>query len=64
MALDEPKEDDKVFEIDDLTYLVDPVLMEQASPIKIDFVDNGYQSGFTITSRLSAGANCGGSCSC
>ena len=37
MALDEPKDNDDVFDIGEFKYIVEKELMEQAKPIKIDF---------------------------
>jgi Fe-S cluster assembly iron-binding protein IscA len=63
MALDEPKEEDQSFELEGLTYLVDSALLNQARPIKIDYVEDGHCSGFAITSMLSKPDSCG-PCSC
>ena len=63
MALDEPKDEDQVFEFDGVTYLVDANLMNQARPIEVDYVEDGHCSGFAITSMLSRPDGCG-SCSC
>ncbi len=63
MALDEPKEDDKVFELGGLTYLVETSLLEQVSPLKVDFLDDEARCGFSITTRLSRPGGCG-PCSC
>ena len=63
MALDEPNEKDQVVELDGLTYLVDTTLINQAKPIKVDYMEDGYCPGFTITSMLSQPDACG-SCSC
>lgn len=63
MALDEPNDKDQVVELDGLTYLVDTTLMNQARPIKVDYVEDGHCSGFAITSMLSQPNACG-SCSC
>jgi len=63
MALDEPKEEDQSFKLAGLTYLVDSALLNQARPIKIDYVEDGHCSGFAITSMLSKPDNCG-PCSC
>ena len=62
MALDEPKDDDHVFEMNDLTYVINKDLFEQVKPISVDFVDTPMGSGFSIQSNLNAGANCGSSC--
>ena len=63
MALDEPNEQDQVFEFDGLTYLVESALLNQARPIKVDFVEEEHCSGFSITSMLARPDSCG-SCSC
>ena len=63
MALDEPNEKDQVVELDGLTYLVDTSLMNQARPIKVDYVEDANCAGFSITSKLSQPDGCG-SCSC
>ena len=62
MALDEPKEQDKVFELNGFTYLIDSTLLEQTRPIKVDYLEDPNCSGFAITSKLSS-QDCG-SCSC
>jgi Fe-S cluster assembly iron-binding protein IscA len=63
MALDEPNEQDQVFELEGVTYLVNGALLNQARPIKVDYVEDAHCSGFSITSTLSKPDNCG-SCSC
>jgi Fe-S cluster assembly iron-binding protein IscA len=72
LALDEPKESDKVFEENDLTFLVEDGLLNKCGDIKVDFVEAGYKSGFSITSTnpvnkgassCSSGACSSGSCS-
>ena len=70
LALDEPKESDKVFDENNLKFLVDEELMQQCGTVKVDFVDAGYRSGFSITSAnplgsggsCCSGGSCGGSC--
>jgi Fe-S cluster assembly iron-binding protein IscA len=63
MALDEPSEKDQVFELDGLTYLIDGSLIQQASPIKVDYMEDAQCAGFAITSGLANRDGCG-SCSC
>ena len=63
MALDEPKDDDQVFEVNDLKYVINKDLFDQVKPINVDFVDTAMGSGFSIQSNLNAGAGCGRSCS-
>ncbi len=63
MALDEPNDKDEVVEIEGITYLIDAKLMNQARPIKVDYVEDGHCSGFSITSMLASKQGCG-PCSC
>ena len=60
LALDEPKEDDKVYDQDDLTFLVEESLLETCGAINVEYVDAGPRSGFGITSANPVG---GGGCS-
>lgn len=61
MALDEPKDNDSVFDVEGFQYLVDNGLLEKAKPIKVDFL----QVGFKIDSNLNfdSSSGCDG-CSC
>jgi len=61
MSLDEAKEEDRVFEEDGITFVIDEQLFEQVKPVNIDFIDSVRGSGFSITSGLSCNS-CGGSC--
>ncbi|WDN90263.1 hypothetical protein BuS5_03234 [Desulfosarcina sp. BuS5] len=58
MALDEPKDTDHVYDIDNFKYVVDKKFMEKAKPIMVDFM----QMGFKLTSglKIEAGAGCSG----
>ena len=51
MALDEPKENDEVYDVDGFKYLVDKDFLEKSQPIKVDF----SHYGFNITSSLVLG---------
>ena len=65
LALDEPKDSDKVFENDTLKFLVEDSLMSTCGGITVDYVDAGPRSGFGITSvnPISSGGGCSsGSC--
>ena len=69
LALDEPKATDVKYEQDGLTFLVDDGLLKTCGSIKIDFVDAGMRSGFSISSTnpiggggCSSSATCGSSC--
>jgi len=66
LALDEPKDSDKVFKEDQLTFLIEENLLNNCGDIKVDFVEAGYRSGFSITSAnpVNQGGGCSsGSCS-
>ena len=58
MALDEPKDTDHVYDVDNFKYLVDKDFMEKAKPVVVDFIS----MGFKITSglKMEASAGCGG----
>jgi len=65
MALDEPRENDHVIDIDNFQYLVDKNFMETAQPITVDFM----QMGFKITSGMQLNPNegcsgCGATSNC
>jgi len=62
LVLDEPKDEDIKFEIDDLTYLIDKQLSEQVGTVTVDFVDSGWQQGFVLSSTNPIGG--GASCDC
>jgi len=62
MALDEPKDDDEIMDNNGITFLVNKQLFEQVKPVKVDFVESAYGSGFSIVSGLAKGEACG-SCS-
>lgn len=69
LALDEPKDSDKVFDQDDLKFVVEGSLLTSCGSIKVDFMDAGPRSGFSISSSIplgssgSCGSCGGGSCS-
>ncbi len=58
MALDEPKDTDNVYDVDNFKYVVNKDFIDKAKPIKIDF--NNY--GFKITSKIDLNSGCS-SCS-
>jgi iron-sulfur cluster assembly protein len=67
LALDEPKATDSAFDQGDISYIIDSELVKRTGQIVIDYVDAGYQSGFSIQSANpvgGGGCSSGGSCSC
>ncbi len=64
MVLDEPRQNDEIFEDSGLTYIIEKGLFERAKPIKVDYIVSPFGSGFQIQSSLQlGGASCGSSCS-
>jgi iron-sulfur cluster assembly protein len=59
MALDEPKEEDTVYNIEGFQYVVNNEFLEKVKPIKVDF----SPIGFRIDCGYDFGSTCG-SCSC
>ena len=64
MALDEPGNDDQVFDEKGTKFVIEKDLFNQAQPITVDFIDTPHGSGFKLTSSLAPtdGGSCGGSC--
>jgi iron-sulfur cluster assembly protein len=59
LALDEPKEEDTVYNIEGFQYVVNNEFLEKVKPIKVDF----SPIGFRIDCGYDFGSTCG-SCSC
>jgi Fe-S cluster assembly iron-binding protein IscA len=64
MALDEPRENDEVFDDRELTYVIDKELYDKVKPLRVDYIETPMGAGFNITSSMQMGAACGSSCSC
>jgi len=65
MALDEPQENDQIFDEKDIKFVIDKKLYEEAQPISVDFVESAMGAGFKVQSELSKKeSGCGSSCSC
>lgn len=65
LALDEPKDNDTTFEEDGVHFLVEQGLLTTCGTIKVDFLDAGHRSGFSITAANPIGGSGGcssGSC--
>jgi Fe-S cluster assembly iron-binding protein IscA len=59
MALDEPKDDDKRFEENNMTFVMAPdveSVVNQNGGLSIDYVDDGYRKGYTV--NMGAGGDC------
>ncbi len=67
MALDEPHDDDQIFNEKGVTFIMNKGLFNEVKPVSIDFVKSAMGAGFMIKSELvnKAGSGCGsGTCSC
>jgi iron-sulfur cluster assembly protein len=66
MALDEPKDDDQVYEIDGFKYLVNKEFLDKVQPIKVDFTEMGFKlnCGVDFAATASACSGCGTSNTC
>jgi iron-sulfur cluster assembly protein len=62
LALDESKDSDIKVEESGITFLVDNDLMASCGAIKVDFMESGMRSGFSITSTIPLSGS-GGGCS-
>jgi iron-sulfur cluster assembly protein len=61
MALDEPKENDSVFDVNGFQFIMEKEFCEKAQPVKIDFLGYGFKIDSSI--EFDAGASTCGSCS-
>ncbi|MCA1906300.1 MAG: IscA/HesB family protein [Desulfarculus sp.] len=64
LVLDEKKDGDQCHEVDGLTYLIAQDLAEQSGTVKVDYVDNGWQQGFVLSSAKPLAGDSGDSCGC
>ncbi len=55
MGLDEKRENDTIYDVAGIEYVIDKDFLEKAQPISVDFGD----MGFSITSPLELGGGCG-----
>jgi iron-sulfur cluster assembly protein len=65
LALDEPNDSDSVFDNGGVQYIVDNNLLQMTGDITIDFVTEGWRSGFSISTENPVAGSCsmGGTCS-
>jgi iron-sulfur cluster assembly protein len=64
MALDEPNENDEVFENNGFTFLIEKKLLQDAQPITVDYIITPGGEGFIINSGMKKASDCGGCTSC
>lgn len=63
MALDEPRDGDEAFDDNGLKFVIEKSLLDRAKPLKVDYTNSAFGSGFSIASSLQMGASCATSCS-
>jgi len=49
---------------DNIDFIIDKALYEQAKPVFVDYSDNPVTPGFIVSSGLDSGAACAGCCGC
>jgi len=66
MALDEPRDNDDVHEVNGFKFLVDKDLQEKAQPIKVDFSGFGFKidCAMDFSSAESGCSGCGTTSDC
>ena len=65
MALDEPKDTDNVYDVDNFKYIVDKNFMDKAKPVMVDFQAMGFKITSGIKIEPSSGCSgCGSTSSC
>lgn len=62
LALDEPKANDKVYDLAPLKMVIDDSLQGELGTVSVDYNDSVWRSGFKITSAKPIGGSAG-SCS-
>jgi Fe-S cluster assembly iron-binding protein IscA len=63
MALDEPKEDDEVFNENGVTFIINKELFEEIKPVNVDYVKTAMSDGFMVKSGMANNSGCESSCS-
>lgn len=56
MALDEPNEHDREFDVSGFKYIVNKTFLDRAHPIKVDF----HMYGFKLDCGIDFGSGCAG----
>ena len=64
MVLDGPKDDDKIYPNDGVTFIINEELLKSVSPVSVDYIETERGGGYRIDSSLNSCTGCGNSCSC
>jgi Fe-S cluster assembly iron-binding protein IscA len=62
LVLDEPKEQDKVYDFTPLKLVIDDALQGELGAVSVDYSDSVWRSGFKITSSKPIGGGGSGKC--
>lgn len=58
MALDEPRDTDKIFNVNGFQFIIDTEFYEKAKPVTVDFMGYGFRINSSI--NFAPGTGCGG----
>ena len=66
MALDEPKDNDEVFDVNGFQFIMEKEFHDKAQPVKVDFLGYGFKidSGIEFDASDSACGSCSTSGGC
>lgn len=64
LFFDEAKDADVRLDHNDIDFIIDKALYDQARPIFVDYSDNPVTPGFIVSSGLDSGDACAGCCGC
>ena len=62
MVLDEPKEQDRVYDLAPLKMVIDDALQGELGSVSVDYTDSVWRSGFKVTSSKPIGGGGSGKC--
>lgn len=62
LVLDEPREKDQIFEVDNLKMIIAGDLLEELGSVNVDYRDSVWRSGFSISSSNALKSGGGSGC--
>jgi Fe-S cluster assembly iron-binding protein IscA len=62
LVLDEPKEQDRVYDLAPLKMVIDDALQGELGSVSVDYTDSVWRSGFKVTSSKPIGGGGSGKC--
>ncbi len=64
MSLDEIKENDEIFEVAGVQYVIEKDLLAQAAPVTVDYTETGFKVDSAMVFEESACGGCSSAGSC